>query len=490
MINKKYVKIGLIIIIFLGIFLRVYNLDQESFDFDEIHTMNTLVKNDFKSAVKTIIQEEDLPTIDSLLLREWYKLVGDHHFLLRLFPVVFSILSILILFFLTKNIFNEHVALISSLLLSVSMVSISHAQTIRSYSAFTFFTLLSFYFFTRLNVFLSENKSINKAEVDHWRYNYLLFIIVTIISCYINYLAFFSIIIQNMIVLLNTKSFFQIPKKWVLSQLIIGLFCWPLLILSSIQLNNLHKLFQYVLFHKIGMPTILADIGIFYFIIPLVVLIIGGFFVYFKKKWFITACKKLKFNQALFFVFLIAVLIIYIKLVPSLIAPFYLTRYTLFGLPFAFMFVAWGISKLKPKTFQFLIIVAILIVSSFSLHIYYSETSKEQWREAGEFVSQQVKDNEIILFQGLIQRPFNYYLDKDTLQREEQQIKLEEGNDTSKIQFFATIKNDLDDSTGIWFVESHSYEDNRELYLNLLHQSYKLKFTKKFKGIDIYYFKK
>jgi uncharacterized membrane protein len=477
--NKKTVWIIFTIILLLGIFLRFYGLTGESFDFDEIHTTNTLHQPDLKSAVSIIIVEEDIPGINFIFLRGLYLMVGDDPFWLRTLPVLFSILTIVFLFLLAKKLFDNKVALISSLLLAISMVNISHAQTIRSYSFFTFITVISFYLF----VYLKEKPKI-----------YPFYIVSIILSCYTHYFAIFTIIIHNFLMLMWENKISSVNKRWWLSQGIIALFVWPLLLLIPIQLGGYHATLQFILMHKLGLPQFIAQFGLYFFILPIILLALAGLVIFLFRKKLFSLYKKISFCPSLFFVFITLSLFVYIKIFPLLLAPSYLTRYTLFVLPFAFIFVAWGISKLKPKTLQFLVIIAILIVGSFSLHAYYTETSKEQWREAGEFVSQQAKNNEIILFQGIVQRPFNYYYNyfqKDlALKGQIKQIKLEEGNDTSKKQFFTNIKDDLDSSTGIWFIESHSYEDNRELYLNLLHKSYNLKFIKKFKGIDVYYFEK
>jgi len=472
--NKKSVWIIFTLILLLGIFLRFYDLTGESFDFDEIHTTKNLYPPDLRSTISTIIIEEDIPGINFIFLRGLYLLVGDDMFWLRTLPVLFSILTIVFLFLLAKKLFDNKVALISSLLLAISMVNISHAQTIRSYSFFTFITVVSFYLF----VYLKEKPKI-----------YPLYIISIILSCYTHYFAIFTIIIHNFLMLMWENKFSSVNKKWWFSQGIIALFVWPLLLLIPIQLGGYHATLQFILMNKLGLPHLIAQFGLYFFILPIILLALAGLVIFLFRKKILSIYNKIQFNQTLFFIFITLSLLVYIKLFPSFLAPSYLTRYTLFVLPFAFIFVAWGISKLKPKTFQFLVIVAILIVGSFSLHAYYTETSKEQWREAGGFVSQQARNNEIILFQGIVQRPFNYYLNGNLIDSL-QQIKLEEGNNTSKMQFFTSIKEDLDNSAGIWFVESHSYEDNRKLYLDLLHNSYKLKFTKKFKGIDVYYFEK
>ena len=87
------------------------------------------------------------PPLFEVLLHFYIGWVGDSDFVLRLFPTVFSALTVIPIFLIGKRFFNGRVALMASILFIFSIYQIRFAHEIRVYSLFSLFTGWHFTFF-------------------------------------------------------------------------------------------------------------------------------------------------------------------------------------------------------------------------------------------------------------------------------------------------------------------------------------------------------
>lgn len=174
-------------ILLLALALRLVSLNQ-SFWLDEAAQAVISTKNIFKVDFSSDFQ----PPFFYLITHFWQKLGLPQEFFLRLVSLIFGILTIYLTYLLTKRLFNEKVALLSTLFLSTAPFHIYYSQEYRMYSLLTLLVLLSWYFF--------------------WQKKWLNYILVSILAIFTHYFAFLAILSQLISVLTGAL---WTPRGWV-----------------------------------------------------------------------------------------------------------------------------------------------------------------------------------------------------------------------------------------------------------------------------------
>jgi len=458
---KKSLLIILFIILLSGASLRIYNLGTESLWSDEPHSIVSAKQNSIRAIIDSVnVHEYHCPPFYYILLHYWIKYTGDNEFTLRLFSAIFGIFSIGIIFLIGKEIFNPQVGLISSLIFSLSIMEILYSQEIRTYAFFSFLVLISVYFFIKI---LKENK------IRH----YLLYFLSTLAMIYTLPFGFVVLFFQNIFIIFSYDKYKKLIKSWFFGQLFLFLFFIPEIPTFLKMFKKNYVLNFIVLVEKYSTPNILKNtlftslLLIFIFIVFVVLLF------YFREqiKSFIKNFKFKKYDY-LFLFFLILVGIIYFYLTPLLIRPIFLTRYSLFLMPFFYIIIAAGISKFN-KPLKILVILALILLSIYPLSIYYPETTKEDWRSASSYVERYSQKDDIVLLcsWGL---PFKYYFSKDN-----QIISAKQYEEISKVQEKLKNKN-------YWLVFSPEHKKGKiceELLANNIP-----KITQSYKRMEVLYF--
>jgi 4-amino-4-deoxy-L-arabinose transferase-like glycosyltransferase len=139
----------IICILLLGVGLRLYGLNSQSFWTDEIFTYNgaseTLAKIAFEPEVNLSIQ----PFYYSIA----HFFIGPYknqEALLRGPSVILGSISILLIFLITKNLIGNKGGILSALILAISPFHIWYSQEARPYAMLICLALLSFWLFQKL----------------------------------------------------------------------------------------------------------------------------------------------------------------------------------------------------------------------------------------------------------------------------------------------------------------------------------------------------
>jgi len=101
-----------------GLFLRIYDLAGESLWLDE----GTSIRRSQLSLINIVFEliSNVHPPLYFFILHYWIGLFGDSEFSARFLSVIFGFSSIIILYRLGALLFNKHIGILSSLLLSLS----------------------------------------------------------------------------------------------------------------------------------------------------------------------------------------------------------------------------------------------------------------------------------------------------------------------------------------------------------------------------------
>ncbi len=136
----------LILCLLIGFALRFYTFDKKSLWMDEIHTFN-----DSRDGLKGQLQfYKENPTYLHpplfFLLTHFYYPFAHPERDLRIFPLIFGVLSIPMIYLLGRS-FSPHIALPCSFSLTFMAYHISLSQDGRAYSLLMFFGMAALYFF-------------------------------------------------------------------------------------------------------------------------------------------------------------------------------------------------------------------------------------------------------------------------------------------------------------------------------------------------------
>jgi len=166
---------SLTLVLVLAAGLRLYRVDAEAFWQDEIHSLynsagargplqnmphGVILKGlprhtdltDASTALSVwrTMDHDSHPPLYFLLLLAWRRLVGEGEAAIRLMPVIFSVLSIVPVALVAKELGARRASAILALILALSFCHINMAQENRPYSLSGLFVNLSFYLLVRM----------------------------------------------------------------------------------------------------------------------------------------------------------------------------------------------------------------------------------------------------------------------------------------------------------------------------------------------------
>jgi hypothetical protein len=149
MSSQKQKEIFVLILCFLvGFALRFYTFDKKSFWVDEVHTFNDS-RDDFRGQIKFYKENPSYlhPPLFFILTHQFYPFPKPERDL-RIFPLIFGILSIPMIYLLARQ-FSPSIALPCTLSLTFMTYHISLSQDGRSYSLLMFLGMVGLYFLMR-----------------------------------------------------------------------------------------------------------------------------------------------------------------------------------------------------------------------------------------------------------------------------------------------------------------------------------------------------
>jgi len=356
--EKKY-NLVLFFILILGFFLRIYDLGRYGLWFDEAVSVFGAKLLTFESIKNFGTFFTNLPFVYPPLLKLWL-FFSDSDYFLRLFSVLFGVLSILLIYILAKKIIGKssgkQTALSSAFLLSISPLHIHYSREITQYSIAFFFSLCSLYFFL---------KCIERCSLK----NNVLFVFSSLLCVYIH--SFFVVFLLAellYILILKGNSF----KRCMVNFLMIFLFCIPFIIFGFIQFRNIigsrmltwapesSLLKVAALFNtfNIGYNSGSAFYGIAFAVFTFF-FILGVW----KGRNIIKNFKPL----VVLFIFPILFGFVLSKFIPS-----FIYRYFIFSLPLYLIFVSYGIVSLKKSNLiRFVFILCLLLTNFVALKNLY-----------------------------------------------------------------------------------------------------------------------
>ena len=520
-INKKYLLVILLIIV-LGSFLRIYNIGDESFWIDEGSVVMSLrYYNGIEILKNTYFQGNVLPdyytgTTDLPVyyytLYYWAKLFSTSEVSLRMYSALFGILSIIFVFFITKELFGKKNAMLSSFLFSLSIPAIVLSQQARGYNIHLFLSLVSTYFLI---------KSIKGNKNYYWGmyivstliglYTYMLFEFVLIF--HMLYLIFYLTIIKGYSIKSIINNLFKkgIIRKLFHVFLIIALISSPLIarnfksqdisgslpeswttkpslekaveifmkfstwIYPSVELRDKIK---NRLFFELNLPDLMLVLSVVLTAIlsySMILSMIYSKLMKSKLKNFVFEEKGIIFTLAWFAIPVILVLILAFFTSINLFEHF---PHLIHSLPPFVILLSKSMLNIKPKYFR-IFLIFFIIINILPLHAYYSNVDQQQWREVAEYMKNKVEDDEAILISIYSGEPiFRYYYG-------------EHDNIYGVKKLDEDLINLLKSNERIWLILSFwKYNDPEGLIQGYVNENYELVKSKNFFDIEVYHYQR
>ncbi len=142
-----------IVILILGVLLRVKDIAVHEFWYDEAFT--GLLMKVSNAELFRILHFDAHPPLYILLSRAWSIIFGATDISLRVLPLLFGVITLPVIYILTKNMFNKNAAVITTLLVAVNPFQIGYSVEARSYTFYGLLTLLVIYaiYRKRFNLF-------------------------------------------------------------------------------------------------------------------------------------------------------------------------------------------------------------------------------------------------------------------------------------------------------------------------------------------------
>lgn len=397
--KKNY--LFLFFVLLLGLSLRVDRLGERSLWYDEINTVNSAVNITTRDIIDLSMKSLEPPLYRIML--HYMSFLGNSEFVLRFTSLFLGIFSILVLFLLSKTIWDKETALFSSLLLAISTFHIAYSQEVRSYSLLVFLSICSVYFLWH-------------ALFYGRRFYWLWWVCVVILNIFTHYIAFHVFLVEYLFILILVLIKRKIKTFLIINGILIMIFIGYWIIWGdTVQwiLENSVKYFGKVQNFSMDLrffTKLLAKFSNGYntpIIYIYLVLFLLGFFSSFK-------------DYRLVILFSLWFSIPFIALIFIKTKDFFDYRYIIYILPMYLLCVGRGInllrytvSRLIKRDMGMYSISILFVLLNTQPLIVHHRTDKDNWKKLCEYLNCNGKGIDSIYVAPFMNRVcMEYYLNK------------------------------------------------------------------------------
>jgi|SRR3989344_2086194 len=483
---KREVIFAVLLILTLALGLRVYDLSAEGLWNDEAFSVHHASEASTAAVMQNVAETEAAPWGYYVLLHYFGKVFGYGDFSMRFLSVIFSVLSILVLYLIGTRVLTIPETLLACLLMATSMLQVLYSQEARLYSLFTFVVLTAAYCF----ILILQTKK-NKF--------YFWYLISIVVGLYVNYITFLIILLFSLILLFFYKEKKELVTKMLVLHGFAGILALPLISLIYQQFTHLNDGLTEALLLR-NLPHFLASFGLFFYIIPVLIFLSFGSLIVVlilkHKKEIILKNRTLP--DRLIFLCPLIVGIFYLSLCfwplrafglsiirTPITHSYFLIRHSFFLAPLFYVFLAKIIFSLNSKRWKAFAVFCLLLVNVVALGIYYHEPTRPQWKEATELIASSAGQKQplILLDSAGISNTFllkRYYLGDFRL------VKLTWDERWDKIPVDELIKR-VRGERDFWLILSKATV-TKEYYREVLDERYERISSTEFLSIKVYHY--
>lgn len=375
--------VGLLLVLFANVAVRVHCLSCKPFWFDECFSAE-VARLDWRNFLHLMWWREANMSLYYVLLRIWLHL-GHGPEWIRGLSVLMAAGAVLSVYWVARLLFDRRIALMSAALLAFNAFDLRYSQEARSYELFVLLTALSSGFL------------ISWLRLPNNRHKRLGYILTMILAAYAHFYALIMLAVHWMIVRwwkspqrdqLQTK---QIRQAWIA----IGVGVLPLIVFIAktgagpikwIPRPGLRDLWTFCTNLTSGMPALYAAAGVAA-LIPL-----GRRLFQRQQSWQVWRHQ---------FLLLWLVFPIVLTFLLSFARPVFLPRYMIFCLPALVILVAAGVASLRHRWATALSFLAILILSARLIPFVYSndfDNERDASAQASNFILDNAGPEDAVIF--------------------------------------------------------------------------------------------
>lgn len=414
--NRQQALNTLVVIIFLGFFLRLYQLDAVAFRGDEAFSVQRWAATPLSESLTEIAAIEPHPPLTYILFRVWGLIFGtDFEFSLRMLPVLFNLIGIPALYAIGKILSGRRdIGLLAAFFWAIHPFQIWHSQDFRNYAVWAGLSTMTLWLGLRI---IWANK---KSMID-----WILYSIAALITCLIFYDELLTIGVLGLFALLFYWRDLRFVLRWsVLNAGIIAITFLAFFILQGDLITGGSyggttggfELAQYwerflpvLIFGDTLSVTLMQQFSPFTVWWPVVLVVMA-------LAWFIVAYYQRKNG---YFLALLGFLPLMILGLISMRLSIFRPRYVMMATPAYTVMVSAAIVLLwQYKFWQKLLSMAFFIVwfglSAISLNNYYHNPDFDKapdWSTLAHYLEVNTTSDEIIIQTGA-DASFGYYYDR------------------------------------------------------------------------------
>lgn len=472
-LNKKEIVI-LLLIIFLGFIVRIYNLGSTCVTLDEGMAAYFPSLASIKDMMRELPWNGQQP-LYFILMRYWINIFGTTEFILRIPSVLIGTATLYVTFELGRLLFSKQVGLISAAITALSTFHINYSQEARPYILSTLLSLLSVYFFVKI-IYATNIK------------NTIAYITSTVLLVYSHFTGVFIILAQILFLFIylpftkeKSKIFF---KKLALVQAAIFFLSLPCLYFTfqepTINTEKVKSLFTWV-----NKPTLITVFETFtkYFSSSVFLSII--FFLLLLKLLLSST-----FNNKYIHLLILLVLSIpaSILLISETSFPIYIQRYTLPSSILFYILISLSIYRLTTYK-RLLIISTITLISAINIITFFNNLSPFGYRllntkEAVNYIEGIAERNDLLIVSPFYYLEFlyKYYSRREDLVKKGLSDKYKSESYIIPDDFQGS---NLDNSKNVWLLIFHREPLNEVLEKEILKTHKLLIYKKSYPGIEV-----
>ncbi len=391
-------------ILFTASFSHFFLIDK-SLRLDEAQTMSQ-TSHTFMGTVDIIARDIHVP-LYFVSVRLWEFAFGTDIEALRLFSLLFALLSLPALYVLAREIFSTQKAGFVVLLAALSPFLHWFGSEARMYSMLLFFTILSQYFFMRL-----WRGDRSKSEEDPRRIDWVLYALMACLGMLTHYFFAFVLMVQAVFYFLHRdrfqkKAFLYLAVTGGLTALeMVAWFVYRFKVgtsSSSPLLNAPSSVDLFNIFSQLLIGLQSNPVNTFFLSLwPLLVL--SGFTLLTQRKHI--HAETTYFMMSLFLPIIVAFV------VSATIRPLFLSRYLIICFPSFFILVVHFLTLYKKKTAY--VLLSLLLVGLMLGLLAEAFSSKnpadENFRDASAYVSVHANQDDLFIVTApFLRYPVEYY---------------------------------------------------------------------------------
>lgn len=480
-IKKSHFILSLLVL--LSLIFKLLIINEHSLWYDELYSWNVAANFVSFSGFWHYIDFKDVhPPLYNTLLFFVVRFFGDSETILKLPSLFAGLLSIPLMYFLTREFCNEATSLISASFMAFMWYPVFYSISVRSYALTLLLVLAYMLYYIRLLNQLSNN--------SQGKRNFYYVLILGIILSYTHYYGVFLVFLTGIYSFaIYLKDYKNLKLMLLLYLLIfIAFIPWLSAFFREFEMQNIWMNPPHILgiFTSIAYAFTKDKITFIPFLILLVISI------YFNIRNFIFKNPEgnLKFTESSIFLILWLTVPFYFMLIKAHIStPNYNLRHFVISLPAAYIIVSYGIDRLLKnnylKTFTVVALNLFLIVLIFINP--NNMMSRTDYRNAMEYISNKTNYKTALLvecdeFTQLDTRYIKYYIQEDKKHFFDDYFI----NANDAIFKSALEKINSQNYESIWLIEDILFLRNKNI--NYMKSNFLLKDSASFYGIKIYKF--